>query len=283
MISPANLVPALLRFLEADQAITRDKLLAPKIRPLQREIAAVFREQGRLFLRGFEQFQGSIDTNAKAQEAGGNRVREAIDQSDWRPLWEDVSAATFDDFSGAIETAYLDALILGGGQLFETLGTDAGELGISWNLENPRAVAYANQHAAAQVSRIDDTTRAYLNSLISQATDEGWSYTKLSRAIGERFTEYATGGDNPRSRRIAVFELGDAYEAGNMQAAHQMEAAGLVLEKKWLTVGDGRVRPSHQDSQAEGWRPLDHVFASGGERSPTDSGCRCVMLYRRKR
>lgn len=269
-----RMIAPLETFLEAAQATTRERLLAKKIRPFQNQIAGHFRKQGKDFLRYLKTIKPIIDANA---------IQESISESDWRPYWELAARSSFDAFASDVGEAILLAMILGGEQLFETVGTDAGEIGVSWNLRNPRAVMYSEQHAAAQVTRINDTTRAYLNSLISNATAEGMSYTRLAKAIEEKFEWFATGGDNPRSRRIAVYELGDAYEAGNEVAAQEMESAGLKMERKWITVGDDRVRPSHRDSQAEGWQPLDHVFASGAKRSPTDSGCRCVMIYRRKK
>lgn len=279
------LTDALLGFLEADVAITRDRAVAKRARPLQRAIAATFRKQGQLFTQAFGQFKRRIDADAArmAKEAGNGRLREALSSSDWLPLWQSTAAATSAAFSADLETAILEALIFGGGELLTSLQADELDLGISWNLQNPRAVAYARMHAAVQVARIDDTTRTYLNSLISQAVDEGWSYARLSAAIGAKFVEFATGGDNPRSRRIAVYELGDAYEAGNEMAARALIAAGLELEKKWSTAGDDRVRPSHRENQNAGWIAFDDTYPSGDGRPPTDSGCRCATLYRRKK
>ena len=269
-----GLMSALARFLEADAATSRDRYVARSAPALQRKVADVFRQQGRRFLVSFGQFRATVDANA---------VSEALSGSDWLPLWYETAAITSATFGQDLETAILDAMIFGGGELIRSLEADEVDLGISFNLENPRAVAYAKMHAAAQVTRIDEATRAQLNTLISQATEEGWSYTRLSEAIGDRFTEFATGGNNPRSRRIAVYELGDAYEAGNEMAARELMAAGIPLEKKWLTVGDDRVRPSHRSNQNQGWIDYDDTYSSGDFRPPSDPGCRCVTLTRRKR
>lgn len=282
MIDRPTLLAALAAFQEAGQATARELALARMVRPLQRQIAGVFLQQGDLFLAGLAPFKNIIDANSVATEAARFfRISESIEPDDWAPIWESVTQATAVDFNSYLDRSILSALIMGGGNLFDEINADPARLGISWNLENPRAVEYAAEHAAEQVTKIDETTRSYLNTMIHQATNEGWSYTKLQRAIGSRFVEFATGGENPRSRRVAVFELGDAYEAGNEAAARQMQEAGLVIEKKWATIGDDRVRPTHTDSQAEGWQLMDHIFASGATRSPTDPGCRCVMLYRR--
>lgn len=266
---------ALSLFLEANEAITRDKYVARKAPVLRKQAAAMFRQQGRIFGRSFAQLAGRIDANAA-------RMKESVSSSDWLPLWYETAATTAGDFAGDLETAILDALLFSGGNLFNDMQADELDIALSWNLENPRAVEYARAHAANQVRLIDTTTQSYLNSLISQAVDEGWSYTKLSEAIGSKFTEFATGGDNPRSRRIAIYELGDAYEAGNEMMARELVAAGLVIQKKWLSVGDDRVRPTHRQNQAAGWIELDDTYPSGDDRPPSDPGCRCTTLHRRK-
>jgi len=270
-MDPNNLIPPLARFLEANQAIRRDRLVAKRRKGLETAVAKAFQKQGRLFLRGLAQLKG--------------KFTESVNPADWIPYWNAAARDSKLDFNDPLQLAILDMLILGGGDLIAGLGIAADEqeeLGISWNLENPRAVEYAKQHAAEQVTKINDTTRSYLNSMISQAVDEGWSYDRLSDAIGSRFTEFATGGDNPRSRRVAVYELGSAYEEGNRIAAKELQGAGLEMEKKALTAGDDRVRPSHVDNAAAGWIGIDDPFPSGDMRFPSDSGCRCTTLYRRR-
>lgn len=283
----ANLTPALTRFLETNQAIRRDRLVAKRRKGLETAVSAAFKKQGRLFLRSLGQLKKKFDDNAaKVKESGYGRLRESVNPADWVPYWNAAARDSKLDFNDPLQLAILDMLILGGGDLIAGLGIAADEqeeLGISWNLDNPRAVEYAKQHAADQVTKINDTTRSYLNSMINQAADEGWSYDRLSQAIGDRFTEFATGGPNPRSRRVAVYELGDAYEEGNRMAAKELQAAGLEMEKKALTAGDDNVRPSHEDNAAAGWIPLDDEFPSGDMRFPSDPGCRCTTLYRRKR
>ena len=287
----ADIAPALEQFLEANRAIERDRKLARPRRRLQTAVSAAFRKQGRLFLRSLGQLRSRVDDNAArlAETAIGTRhvrLQETVSPADWLPFWNAATRDTKLDLNDPLQAAILDILILGGGDLLAELGLqddELEELGISWNLENPRAVLYAQQHAAAQVTRINNTTRSYLNSMISQAVAEGHSYDRLSQAIGDRFTEFATGGDNPRSKRVAVFELGDAYEEGNAMAAGELLDAGLALEKKWLTAGDDRVRPSHKENQAQGYISFADSHSSGDDRPPTDSGCRCTELYRRKR
>lgn len=259
-----SIAAALEWFREATRRIDRDKKLRPLARRFERLVSGRFQEQGRLFLRNMSQLE--------------YRFQESVGASDWLPLL--FSAQMLADMTDDFADMILAALLLGGGDLLRGLGIeDDDDFGITWNLENPRAVEYARQHAAAQVRRINDTTRDYLNSLITRAVEEGWSYDRLSAAIDGRFAEFAGG----RSRRIAVFELGDAYEAGQDVMVGELKAAGLEMEQKWLTARDSKVRPSHRENEAAGWIDVEKQFPSGDSRPPTDPGCRCTRQIRRKR
>lgn len=281
-VNEIALTEALTRFQEAARRIDRNKRLRPLERRLETAVAAAFEAQGRAFLKRLKPLAYRFDDNANMKAL----ARESLSPSDWLPGWDAAARESAPLFSDPLHELILESLILGGGDLLAGLGIDEreqGQLGISWSLENPRAVEYARQHAAAQVTKINDTTRVYLNSMISQAVEEGWSYDRLSEAIGDRFQEFATGGDNPRSRRVAVYELGDAYEGGQDMMVDEMAGAGVELEQAWLTAGDDRVRPSHRDNQAAGYIASNATFPSGDARPPTDPGCRCTRLFRRKR
>jgi hypothetical protein len=287
-----DLIDPLTRFAEASQATQRDRRLSRRIRPLQRKIATAFQAQGKEFLKRLKRLAGKFDANAKTEEAGIYTIRPSYHilheappkPADWSRLWTGTVAATTDLFTDPLGDAILDALILGGGDLMTGLRLTVSEMeefGIAWNLANPEAVEYATEHAAEQVSKINDTTRSGINSIIVRAVDEGWSYDRVSDVIGGYFEEFATGGDNPRSRRVAIFELGDSYEAATEILGGQLIDAGLKMEKRWLTVGDDRVRPSHRDNQGQGWIPFADDFGSGDSRPPTDPSCRCTVLIRR--
>lgn len=275
MTHPA--LSALSRFLEADAMTERDKVQRPLIRKLHRSMAEAFREQGQEFVKGLAVLADRFDQNAE-QVSEAAAFRESITASDWLWIFADAAVATLSLFEGPLNEGILAAMLAGGQVLVGQLDLD-----ISFSLDNPRAVAYAEAHAAAQVTRINDTTRDYLNTLITQAVDQGWAWDRVAEMIEERFEEFATGGYRPRSQRVAIYEIGDAYEFGNEQQAGEIAAAGIPMEKAWLTANDEKVRPSHQANQKQGYIPLDDSFSSGDKRPPTDSGCRCATLHRRAR
>lgn len=99
--------------------------------------------------------------------------------------------------------------------------------------------------------------------------------------IRKRITEY-----NPvlfskaRARSIAVTEMHKAYEFWNLQPMQQLSSVWIPVKKKWLTVGDDRVRPTHQACEDE-WRvDIDYTYPSVWvDIPPWWVNCRCTILY----
>lgn len=182
--------------------------------------------------------------------------------------------------TAAIETATADAIALG-------MEQQAAELGISWDLKNPRAVAYAKRHAAEMVTRIDDETRRVIKQIVVEGTKEGWSYDEIARRITGKFSEFAAGKPqehiDSRAHLVAVTEIGNAYEEGNLIVAEGLAGEGLPMEHAWQTVGDARVSAGCRENEAAGWIPQEQAFPSGHMRPLRFPGCRCTGLYRRRR
>jgi uncharacterized protein with gpF-like domain len=248
-----ELLTDLQRFLEAAQDAAK-KAIEER---LEREAAAAFSEAGAAF-----------------EEAA------ATPGSDLVAVGETAIEAGRPALTEAIQTATQDALLLG-------MQEQASTLGISFDLENPRAVAYAREHAAEMVTKIDDETRRVIHDLVEQGTREGWSYDELARQITERFAEFAEGKPqqhiDSRAHLVAVTEVGNAYEEGNLIVADQVTAAGLEMEHAWQTVGDGRVSAGCKENEAAGWIPMEQAFPSGHTRPLRFPGCRCTALYRRRK
>ena len=161
-------------------------------------------------------------------------------------------------------------------------------LGLSFDVDNPQAVAYLQQHGAALVSQINETTRTQMQALLARARTEGWSYDRVAAEIIARWEQFAVGRPqehiDSRAHLIAVTEIGNAYEEGTYQSAKRIQDIGIVMEKAWLTVGDARVCSEEcAINEAADWIPLLAVFPSGHERPLAHPSCRCTLLTRRKR
>lgn len=146
-----------------------------------------------------------------------------------------------------------------------------------------RVRAYLEQHGAAKVTNILDTTKAKVSAQIDAGIEE-WEGIP---DIAKRVRTAMEGISASRSRTIARTETVSASNAASMSAA---ESTGLPLEKEWISTADDKTRDTHQDVEAVG---MDEPFvlASGDTLMfPGDSGegadageivnCRCTQSYR---
>lgn len=268
----AALLPVVQAFLEAASVAQKWRELGPLEERLTREMARAFLAQGRAFMAGF----GTL----RSRFTEGRRLREAITESDWFSLFDAAAQETLTMFLGPIQDAAGQALAMGAQSVLADIGMD-----VAFNLRNPEAVAYLEEHGAALVTQINETTRDEIKRIVTQAVDEGWSYNRTAQEIIARFSEFAVGKPqqhiDSRAHLVAVTEAGHAYEAGSAIVVQDLQDAGLTMEKSWLTVGDDRVSDGCRANQAEGWIPVAQAHQSGHQHPLRFPGCRCTELYRR--
>lgn len=103
--------------------------------------------------------------------------------------------------------------------------------------------------------------------------------------IFEKFVQYHNDGDLLSLSRLMDSEVHRIYNAGSYDGAAQ---SGKTLVKRWMTVGDDRVRDTH--AYLEGMSvPLDEAFvtndgdsalAPGGfTKAENNCNCRCILQY----
>ncbi|MFZ5856774.1 MAG: phage minor head protein [Chloroflexota bacterium] len=279
-------------YVEAVRRSKRLKRKEPIERRLELAMRKAFREQGRQFERTLRKFRDRFDptpvpsSNSESMnlERGDDdeELKESILPTEWMFVFHAVAQRTLVLFSKPIDRAVRAALLAGGTNQIAELG-----VGISFTLDNPRAVTYLTQYGAKLVTKINETTRDYIGTIIEQATKEGWSYDRIAEALTERYEEFAIGKPqahiDSRAHLIAVTETGNAYTEGQLQAAQELEAAGLEMEKAWDTVGDDKVSEGCRGNAAVGWIKLDASFPSGHQRPLRFPGCRCDLLTRVKK
>jgi hypothetical protein len=242
----------------------RDLALERERRRLARQLGHAWDVQGAAFLRRLAALRPRFPD-----------VQEALRIEDWEPLLDAAFGLTRSLFRRALDRAIRAAIRLGFG---------AGGVTASFDLANPRAVAYLRDHGADLVAGIEETTREHIRALLVQAAAEGWPYGRTAREIGRRFAEFRVGRpqEHIRSRAelVAVTELGNAYEHGTLLAAEQEHASGTPMEKRWLAVMDDRTEQECRDNHAAGWIPVDQPFPSGHQRPLAHPACRCTLLTR---
>lgn len=271
-IQPATeLLEALDRFLEAAATAKRDRFWAHAAAQLERAFVAMFRAQAAAFMAEM------------ARQAGG--FYEA--DKPWPNInWDGVLGnALLAGVTAAIQQCQqwiAAALAAGATDAFAGL-----MMGLSFDVNNPRAQEYIRQHGAELVTRINETTRKQMHDLILRGRIEGWSYDKLAKEIRKRWREFAVGRPqehiDSRAHLVAVTEIGNAYEEGSYQAALQTQGLGIPMEKSWLTVGDERVCEICGGNEAEGWIPLLQEYPSGHLHPLGHPACRCTQMVRRAR
>lgn len=274
---------------EFEEAITRGnqrKKMERLIRPLEIAMRKGFREQGSLVarkLRQVKRFFAEGGDPFKQHDAWMNmQFSEALPPSEFNKIWAEVTLETVKVFSLPIDAAVAKALEYGGLAMIAELGMQ-----LKFDLKNPRAVDYLREYGADLVKGINETTRDTLQTLITQAAEEGWSYKRTAEAIIERFEEFGVGRPqdhiDSRAHLIAVTETGNAYEEGNRIIAKDLQDAGVEMEKAWDTVEDDKVSAGCQENEAAGWIKIDQAFPSGHQRPLRFPGCRCECRYRRKK
>lgn len=122
---------------------------------------------------------------------------------------------------------------------------------------------------------ISDTTKEYIEKIMKQGIDEGWSIERMVQEI-ER-NDYLDG----RVRRIVRTEANRAINYGNELAADKFE---YKTQKRWVAVHDNRTRHAHLSADGQ-TVDQDGMYTVGGEQmefpgDPSASGantinCRC--------
>lgn len=260
---------ALLRLEEALtwRSVTRSK--RPYERRLRRELVRMFRDQA----QALERYAlPAYRVRMGLQEAAlPNDVEEMI-QALLGAVAEEFREAIADALIATAARAYAQSLI--------------GGIGISFDLSVEVLTAIMGEQAAALITQINETTRNIVKAILVDGVEQSQSYSSIAKTLRDTFVDF--GALQPqqhirdRATLIAVTEIGNAYTEAQMQAALDMQAAGLVMEKSWLTVQDDRVSDGCRANESVEWILLDSLFPSGHLRPLRFPGCRCALLTRRK-
>ncbi len=244
----------------------KERALADVRKEMAGGMRGLFREQSRLYLKEFAEWQSEF--------------KESFNLDDSDRIFGKVKLATLSKATAVILTGTGKSMEKGYNRLAKAVGWG---IDLSFKLDNPRAVDYLRRNAAAKVTAINDTTRKAIAKIVTKGTEEGTSYTKMAREIRSKFHEFSVPKPQlhikDRAELVSVTETANAYGEGNMVFAQDLQSKGLTMEKSWLTVGDDRVSEGCQENQDAGWIGVDDMFPSGDEHEPRFPGCRCSTLY----
>jgi len=245
----------------------KDEVLKPLELKAQREVGAIFKRQGDLFLESFQRHR--------------SKFVEAATPGDVSRDFDDVFNKTSISFKETLREINERAFELGATEQIEDL-----QAGLSFNLENPRARQWIEQRSAEMVTRINETTRERINQILQDASKNGWNYSETQKAIRAEFDQFSETKPQlhirNRAELVAVTENAMAFEEGKKEAIREMQEFGLKIEKYWSNTGDNRVSVGCLNNTSAGWIDEDEVFPSGHDVAPRFPGCRCAVLHRRK-
>jgi hypothetical protein len=245
---------------KAFDAYKREKQIATA----RRRFAAWFRRQGEVLLPlvakvqlKWPMVQESVSTEIAQQ------VLSALDQ---------MHVKTHSMGAKAFEATLFDAVTMARATGVQYLG-----VGTSFSLKHPDAVSWAQEHAGARISAVEDATKSEIHDMIVRGLDEGKSYSEVAREIKGRFSEFSSS----RAQSVAVTENANAYESGSRLLIDDLRAVGLDMEKMWNVV-DGGCCEICEANASEGWIDSEETHSSGDMHPPGHVNCRCNETYRRK-
>jgi hypothetical protein len=252
---------------KAFDAYKREKQIATA----RRRFAAWFRRQGEVLLplvakveSKWPVVQESVSTEIRQQ------VLSALDQ---------MHVKTHKVGVAAFEATLFDAVTMARATGVQYLG-----VGTSFSLKHPDAVSWAQEHAGARISAVEDATKSEIHDMIVRGLDEGKSYSEVAREIKGRFNEFAVGVPQKhiasRAELVAVTEYGQAYEEGGRSLIDDLRAVGLDMEKMWNAMGD--YCDVCEENMSQGWIDSEEAHASGHMHPLAHPACKCNETYRRK-
>ena len=145
----------------------------------------------------------------------------------------------------------------------------AAELGVAFDVTNPKVIKWIKERAGMLIKSISDTTLEKLKRTLAEGVANGESIPNLADRIGIVYDE-AKGS---RSVLIARTETITASNSGSYEAYKQ---SGVVEKKEWLATMDDRVRDEHAAMNGE-VVDLDKPF-SNGLMFPCEPNCRCTTI-----
>ena len=266
----ARFVDALDDYAEAARTARRDRTLAPHERKVERQLGVFWRAQKRETVARLRRYR------RRFPEAD---LAEAVTDDEFDRAWAQIARLTAKRLVPVLDKATRQALDAGIAHALAEVGIE-----VDFDLKNPRAVRWLKDHAAQMVARIDDTTRAGLRDLLTQAGDEGWSWQRTAREIEDRFDGFskkaAQAHLRTRAELVATSEMADAHGAGNDLVRQHLAALGLDVRKTWHTSLGQRVCPICDGNASVGEIAQGESFPGGVDREPQHPACRCVVTTR---
>jgi SPP1 gp7 family putative phage head morphogenesis protein len=252
-------------------------------------------------LASIEELRQAIDDEALTlaiQAGSAEAVVAAIPWDVWQRRFGDMAEQLLAEGAGQAGRAAAETLA---GQL---------DLAFRFDVTNPRAIAWAQSHAARLITQIDESSQVAIRALVVQATKGGATVQDVSRqvrslvglhsrqvravanfearltrqgvsgdALARRVDRYAAAQLRSRAELIARFELLSATNMGQQMAWEKAETEGLIdpFETRKLLIVTDDERLCEICEALDGFQvPLHDRFPGGAMQPPLHGRCRCT-------
>jgi SPP1 gp7 family putative phage head morphogenesis protein len=143
------------------------------------------------------------------------------------------------------------------------------DVDIAWDVENKEVQAVLGE-LADLVTRVTETTKNSIRSLVGRAAAEGWSIERLAKEI----LDSGAVVSKSRARMIAQTETASAYSMGSLLAYAQSK---VVEGVEWLTTIDDLTCPDCKGLNGEIRDLEEKAFSDGSIMPPRHPNCRCAL------
>jgi hypothetical protein len=198
-------------------------------------------------------------------------------------LWGEVERLGDEILLNAVNEPMLTAATMGSADMLGDMGW-----AVSFNLPNANANKFMREYGAELVKNVSGTLRDALNATLEHGIVTGQSSEKIADMIRQLGIQFSTPKPQQhikdRAHLIAVTELAKAYEQGSWMTADRLYRNGVELEKRWISVNDGRVDPLCEQAVRVEWVPRGFRYGRALlEMPPMHPACRCTVVWRWKK
>jgi hypothetical protein len=139
---------------------------------------------------------------------------------------------------------------------------------------SPDLDSYLEEDLRPSANGIQTFTHDRVLSIVSEGLAAGFA---LAAIIAEVSAQRQAGVFSlARAGGIGVYETNNAFIDGRRSAVLlHATRLGRAAEKRWITVGDGRVEEVCEGNERAGWIPFEESYPSGHDAPLAHSQCRC--------
>lgn len=189
----------------------QDRLSKPLELAFRKGIVVLFKKQRDLVIATLQSKEKSL-----------KGTKENVDKAIAVP----VSKGETEKFARYVLPKITEAVMIAGNDALAIL-----DIGIAFDVLNPRMVDWLKEHAAEAVKSIGETTKAALKKTLLEGVENGESIAKLMKRVQAEYKNMEL--EAWRAKRIAMTEIKGATNQGNFQGILQSGLTG----KKGILLG----------------------------------------------